>query len=142
MAGKMLCKSEYALRLHTLKICNGLLCHFLRVLTERPPAYNRVCRIVIDINHGSQVSIQPHPLQLTGNLNAHFMYQDIILNSSQSHLIGKRNRTRQTHAQPPLAVDRGKQRHLRQRIQKIVHLYQTLRSGLEKQYPARLVLCD
>ena len=62
MAGEMLGKCQYVLRLHSFDVGDRLFCNLNGIFAERAPADNRIIRIVVHINHRSKVGIQPHTL--------------------------------------------------------------------------------
>ena len=101
----MFCGNQKGFRLHSVHIGNGLFSHIVFVLPKGPVVDHRVVGIVVDIDHGGEVSVKTGALDLAGYFLPHPVEQGVILNGSQRHLEGIADGVVQPQSQSPFGID-------------------------------------
>src|SRR5690606_4240765 len=76
---KMFGRSNLAAILHSLHICNTLLCYLDLILPKGAIVDYRIMGIVVYIGNGGKIKVEAHPFNLMGYFLAHFVDQPIIL---------------------------------------------------------------
>ena len=87
MPGKMFGAGQHPAVLQTHEVLKGLGGHIAAAFAKRSVVDHRIQRVIIDIRYRCKVDVHPKAPALPGQVTAHFIDQQIVLNSAKHDLL-------------------------------------------------------